>query len=128
MNLEIHISIEPRLPGSSGGRPNGGAEAILIRVCGELDTSTSGQLEASLAELLAQGVRLILLEFTEMDYVSSVGLRVLLVTLKKLRADGGRMILTGLNPEVQEVFDMAGFSSLFEIAPSLEHARVLLRE
>ena len=66
------------------------------------------------------------MELTGMEYVRSVGLRVLLATLKKLKADQGRLLLIGLNPDVREIFDMAGFSSLFEITASLEEARVLL--
>jgi len=67
----------------------------LIHVDGEVDTNSSGQLETALNTLLEQGARTILLELSGMDYVSSVGLRVLLATLKKLRADQGRMVLNG---------------------------------
>ena len=102
-------------------------EILIISVNGELDTNTAGTLETRLAEEYESGARTVILELSEMDYVSSVGLRVLLAHLKKLKASQGRLVLSGLNAEVQEIFDMAGFSSLFEISPDLEAARQILR-
>ncbi|MCX5950831.1 MAG: STAS domain-containing protein [Cyanobacteria bacterium] len=100
---------------------------MIIHVKGELDSNTSGELDNTLKQLLGEGSRRFILELSEMDYVSSVGLRVFLAHLKKLKSDQGRMVLAGLNAEVQEIFDMAGFSSLFEITPDLEAARSVLR-
>ena len=102
-------------------------ELLIISIDGELDTNSAGQLENSLSEEWDRGMKLLILELSSMDYVSSVGLRVLLSHLKKLKTCQGRMVLTGLNEEVQEIFDMAGFSALFDIVPDLESARRLLR-
>lgn len=96
---------------------------MIIRIKGELDSNTSGELEDTLKRLLEQGSRRFVLELSEMDYVSSVGLRVFLAYLKKLKSEQGRMVLAGLNDDVQEIFDMAGFSSLFEITSDLGEAR-----
>jgi anti-anti-sigma factor len=103
------------------------ASFMIIHVKGELDSNTSAELDDTLKQLLGEGSRRFILELSEMDYVSSVGLRVFLAHLKKLKSDQGRMVLAGLNDEVQEIFDMAGFSSLFEITPDLEAARSVLR-
>jgi anti-anti-sigma factor len=103
------------------------AAFMIIHVKGELDSNTSGELDNTLKQLLDKGSRQFILELSEMDYVSSVGLRVFLAHLKKLKSDQGRMVLAGLNAEVQEIFDMAGFSSLFEITSDLEAARSVLR-
>jgi anti-sigma B factor antagonist len=51
-----------------------------------------------------------------------MGLRVFLSALKAIKASGGRMVLAGLNEEVQEIMDMAGFSPLFEIISSPSEA------
>ncbi len=66
------------------------------------------------------------MDLTETDYVSSMGLRVFLSNLKVLKSTGGRMVLAGLNEEVQEILDMAGFSPLFEIVLSAAEARTSL--
>lgn len=117
-------------PGSEAEPANGtaiGSAILIIEVNGEVDTNTAGALESSLTQEFDKGARLLILELSQMDYVSSVGLRVLLAHLKKIKSSQGRMVLTGLNQEVQEIFDMAGFSSLFEISPSLSEARQILQ-
>lgn len=119
--MDLSLTVEP---GSAGDRPvDQGGELLIVAIKGELDTNTSGQLEVTLEEQLQSGVRQIVLDMTAMDYVSSVGLRVCLAYLKKLKSEAGSLMLAGLNEEVQEVFDMAGFSGLFEIFPSLDDVR-----
>ena len=88
-------------------------QTLILSICGELDTNSASMLDNTLSGELTKGARRVILELSEMDYVSSVGLRSFLSSLKKLKADQGRMVLTGLNEEVQEIFDMAGFSALF---------------
>ena len=122
--MNVSVVVEPA--GGLEGSGYGAEDLLIIRIEGALDTNTSGQLESTLAEHLERGARRIILELTEMDYVSSVGLRVFLSSLKRLRASEGRLVLSGLNEEVREIFDMAGFSPLFEITLSLDEARSCL--
>ena len=96
---------------------------LIITISGELDTTTSPELEAILNNESQSNPQNYIFDLSEMDYISSVGLRVFLAYLKKVKASGGRMILAGLNEEVQEVFDMAGFASLFEIHSTLAEAQ-----
>lgn len=103
------------------------SEVLILTVEGEVDTNTASILESSLSQEFDKGARRLILELSQMDYVSSVGLRVLLAHLKKLKTSQGRLVLTGLNDEVQEIFDMAGFSALFEISPDLEAAKQALQ-
>ena len=98
---------------------------LVISITGELDTTTSPELDALLAKE-NRSARNILFSLGGMDYISSVGLRTFLANLKKVKAAGGRMALAELNEEVREVFDMAGFSALFEIYPSLSDAQAAL--
>ena len=119
--MDVSVVVEPGGAQKSSGY--GAEDLLIIRVAGALDTNTSGQLESTLTDQLDQGARRIILELTEMDYVSSVGLRVFLSSLKRLKASEGRLVLSGLNEEVREIFDMAGFSPLFEITPCLDEAR-----
>lgn len=98
-------------------------DCLVISISGELDTTTTPELEAVLAQESQSNPKTYIFDLADMDYISSVGLRVFLANLKKVKGAGGRMLLAGLNEEVQEVFDMAGFASLFEIHPALSEAK-----
>ena len=82
---------------------------------GELDTNTSPGAEAHLNELREGGARKILLNFEKLDFVGSAGLRVLLATAQELKTTGGGLRVCSLNPEVKEVFDISGFSTLLMV-------------
>jgi len=59
----------------------------------------------------------ILIDFTDIDFVTSAGLRAVLVLMKKAKASGGVFGICGVNPQVQEVIDISGFSEIFSIHP-----------
>ena len=126
---ESSVNISIVVDGSDETAPEslGPEDLVIVQVSGELDTSTSDQLESAMAQQVERGARRIILDLQAMDYVSSVGLRVFLFYLKRLRASDGQLVLSGLNEEVQEIFDMAGFTPLFAIAPTLEDARASLQ-
>jgi anti-anti-sigma factor len=65
-----------------------------------------------------EGTRKILLDFANVAYISSGGLRVLLATAKKLRSPGDSFALCALNPEVTKIMTLAGFNTIFSIYPS----------
>jgi anti-anti-sigma factor len=87
----------------------------IVLLEGELDTNTSPQAEAHLNELRANGIQKILLNFEKLEFISSAGLRVLLATAQTLKKDGGELRVCNLNPEVKEVFDISGFSTLLMV-------------
>jgi len=82
---------------------------------GEMDTNTSPEAESYLNELRASGSQKLLLNFEKLDFISSAGLRVLLATAQTLKSDGGEMRVCNLNPDVKEVFDISGFSTLLQV-------------
>jgi anti-sigma B factor antagonist len=96
--------------------------AMVLAVTGRVDTTTAGDLEAAINLGISNGFRQILLDFGGVTYISSVGLRVLLATAKKLRNDGDRYALCALSMEVQKVLKLAGFTSIFSIYASQEDA------
>jgi anti-sigma B factor antagonist len=98
---------------------------LVVHISGELDTTTSPELDAVLAKE-SPAAKNILFSLGAMDYISSVGLRTFLANLKRVKGTGGRMALADLNEEVREVFDMAGFSALFEIYATLSEAEQAL--
>ncbi|MCC7494752.1 MAG: STAS domain-containing protein [Fimbriimonadaceae bacterium] len=96
----------------------GGTDALaVVAVRGRVDAYTAPDVEEKLQEQVAAGKHLVV-DLSATDYVSSAGLRVL-ITLAK-RALGGQfaMRLCGMQDAVREVFDIAGFTKLFEIRES----------
>lgn len=89
----------------------GAAYTFLLE--GRLDTITSPNLECKINDATPDATKLIL-DFAKLDYISSAGLRVLLGAAQAM--DGkGDMVVRNLNPSVREVFDLTGFSNLFNI-------------
>ena len=89
-------------------------DAVIVRFDGRLDTSTATDALAHFDVLVDDGRELIIADFSAVDFVSSAGLRVLLATAKNI-ASSGSLRLFGLNPEVREVFDVSGFSTILAI-------------
>ncbi len=91
-----------------------GAETLL-KVAGRLDTPNAKPFEASLMEVVALTDGTIIVNLAGVDYVSSSGLRALLVAGKAMRTAKRKLALQALQPQIREVFDISGFSTLFEI-------------
>jgi anti-anti-sigma factor len=93
----------------------------IVAITGSLDSSTSPDGQKSLDAVLTSAKKVVL-DFSQLDYISSAGLRVLLGAAKKLRSSGGKLGMFGLNQSVKEVFDISGFSSILPISQSEEEA------
>ncbi len=100
--------------------PHGHLE--VFRPAGRLDSATSGDLESLLVERLENGCTVVVLDFSDLDYISSAGLRVVLMVGKRLRAAGGRLTLASLRESVRDLFEMSGFLSLFPVLATVEEA------
>ena len=98
-------------------------DVLTIALNGRLDGQSSAEFEPTLLTTLADGSGRVVIDCGELAYVSSAGLRVLLMAAKQMRQGGGRLALSGLNETVRQVFDVSGFSSLFEIHGSAAEAR-----
>jgi anti-sigma B factor antagonist len=90
----------------------------ILGVTGRVDSRTSPELEAAFRQLLGQGAVWIELDMNGIRYLSSAGLRVLLDTLKAVRAASGDLRLRSPRENVREVLDLSGFSDLFTILGS----------
>lgn len=97
-------------------------DIAILRPVGRLDSATSPELERTVLERLASGCNRIVFDLGDMDYVSSAGLRVILLAGKKLRASQGKLVLAGMRDVVRDVFEMSGFLSLFAVTPNLDDA------
>jgi len=97
-------------------------DIVIVGLKGRLDASTSNRLEERLLALIDGGEKRFVIDFSQLDYISSSGLRVLLMAAKRLRDANGKIVLSSLKDHIKEVFDIAGFSSIFPIFHSQEEA------
>jgi anti-sigma B factor antagonist len=94
----------------------------VVRIAGNLDTQTSPVTEEQLTQLIEDGATKILLDFEKLNYISSSGLRVLLVAHKRLEGNSGQVRICNPNTMVREVFDTSGFSEIFSVYGSQAEA------
>lgn len=87
--------------------------AATIVVTGRLDTATAPELEKVVDEIVV-GLKELIFDMTNLEYVSSAGLRVILKAQKIMNAQGS-MKLTGVNDNIMEVFDITGFLDILTI-------------
>lgn len=95
---------------------------LIVAPVGRIDSTTSEALEQALTRALDAGERQLVLDFEGVGYISSVGLRVLLVVAKRLRVNGGTLVLCAMGDAVRQVFDLAGFLPLFTVEPARDPA------
>lgn len=84
-----------------------------VKVVGRLDTTTAPDLEASLKESF-EGVTKLILDFAELEYLSSAGLRVLLASQKVMNKQG-EMIIKNVNETINDIFEVTGFIDILTI-------------
>ena len=90
------------------------AAQTIVALAGRLDTTTAPELEAQLRALLPETNTLVL-DLTTLDYISSAGLRVLLVAQKEMNKKKGQLSLTHVNESVMEVLEVTGFTDILTI-------------
>ncbi len=104
---------------TSETQPNG---CCVVRLNGYLDAHTATRLEETMHGVIAGGCNRIVVDFAELEYISSAGLGVFMVFIEGVRASGGDIKLAAMKPKVFTVFDLLGFPVLFEIHLSVEIA------
>ncbi|SDA37686.1 STAS domain-containing protein [Methanobrevibacter millerae] len=87
---------------------------LTLTVEGRIDTITSKELEKEINDEIGNFDSLIL-DFTDLEYISSAGLRVLIATQKKLKADNIPFVIKNINDTINEIFRMSGFDKILKI-------------
>jgi anti-sigma B factor antagonist len=95
----------------------------VLTVSGRIDATTSEEFKRALDGLIDGNYATILIDLAGVEYISSIGLRILLAAQKKVRSKQGDLRLAALQPFVAEVFEIAGFAKLFTIYPTEAEAR-----
>jgi len=89
--------------------------SVLLVLTGRLDSVTQSELTSSLDGIFSTGIVDLVFDLSDLVYISSAGLRVLLSAQKKVKASGKAMKIKGVRPEVKDVFDITGFSGIMNI-------------
>ena len=97
-------------------------DILILKPSGRLDSANSLEFERILTDILDNGQKKVIFDLTDLDYISSAGLRAILVAGKKIRALKGYLALAGLRTNVQEIFHMSGFHTIFTIYPDMQEA------
>jgi anti-anti-sigma factor len=100
---------------------------VCLRIDGRLDGKTASEAESTVKGVLKEGRQQLLFDLSQMEYISSAGLRVILMAVKELRSKKGKVVLCGLTPYVKEVFDVSNFSSIIPITDSVETGLLQMR-
>jgi anti-sigma B factor antagonist len=94
----------------------------ILKITGKLDSVNSPEFENELIDLINNGDNKIIIDFSKLIYISSAGLRVILLGAKKIKVIDGKIAITSLNKNIKEVFDITGFTDIFNIFQNIEEA------
>ena len=95
---------------------------FVVKVSGRMDATTAPEFEKSCLEWIGQGESVLVVDLEELEYMSSAGLRSILVVGKKLKSAGGMISFSSLKQNVSHVFSISNFASMFKVYDSLEQA------
>lgn len=96
--------------------------SVIISPVGRLDSNTSTLLERTLSAQLQKGVSWLFVDMSDVEYIASSGLKVLVSAWRRAREQEGDVVLSGMQPRIIEIFEMVGFDMLFQSFPDLDTA------
>lgn len=97
-------------------------ETVVARASGRIDSSNSREFHASLESVLDDDDSAVVLDFENVTYISSAGMRVILLTAKSLRSNGKEFSLCSMSDAVREVFKISGFDKIIPVHDSQSEA------
>jgi anti-sigma B factor antagonist len=102
------------------------AGVTVVTARGRLDGASSGEFAERLDKVVSSGQPRVVVDFAEVDFVSSAGLRAVLMLVKKVKAANGAFALCAVRAPVREVLDITGFTTMIDIHPELASALAAL--
>ncbi len=94
----------------------------ILAPAGRIDATSAPTFESACLDVLQSGARIVILDFSSLQYISSAGLRSVLLIGKRLREQGGTLRVANLNGVVAQVFELSGFTTLFPTFGSITAA------
>lgn len=102
------------------------ANGVVVTLTGRLDAVTAPDFQQRLLALIDGGVTNLVVDFGQLAYISSAGLRGLLIIAKRLKVTEGRMRFANVQGAIHDVFEISGFGTLFPMDASVELALAAL--
>lgn len=94
----------------------------ILAIEGEIDVYTSPQLKQDITQLAEKGVKHLIINLSQVEYLDSTGLGVLIGGLKRLRENDGNMALVGPGMRILRIFEITGLDKIFDIFATEEEA------
>ncbi|MEN6303900.1 MAG: STAS domain-containing protein [Armatimonadia bacterium] len=104
-----------------------GSEGALFALSGELDAFTGPPLREELGEAVEQGARFLVLDMSQVEYMDSVGLGIIVGAVKRTREQQGNLAVVGPQANVLRVFEVSGTKDLLNVVRTLEEAKGRLK-
>lgn len=95
---------------------------VVLAPYGRLDSINTPKLQQALQQSLDQGDAHLIINFDQVEYISSMGLSVLLSAAKKIKKLNGSVALVQMNDRIRSIMDVSGFTGIFQIYPSIQDA------
>ncbi len=95
-------------------------ENCIVKVKGTIDTMTADELEVYMDKAMKENPKVLSLDFKDVDYMTSAGLRILLSGQKKAKSNGQKMKLCHVNSSIINVFVMTGFIDILDVVTEME--------
>jgi anti-anti-sigma factor len=108
-------------------REDAAGEVRILEVSGRVDSNTAPTLGERLSGSLGVPQTRLVLDFRQIEYISSAGFRILLLAARRAEEVGSRLVLCGLSGKVRQLFDLGGFLDIFTISASREEAIAAVR-
>lgn len=97
-------------------------DALIVSAAGRVDGTNAQSFDTSLDETIGTEQSAIVLDLGGLVYMSSAGLRTILMTAKRLQARNAKLALCSLRPEINEIFQIAGFDRILAVCPGRPEA------
>ena len=98
------------------------ANAHIVALQGQINSANAATTEAEVLALVDSGHKNLVIDFSGLDYISSAGLRMVLVVAKRLKQAEGQLVLCAMQPHIHEVFDISGFLAILNVTATRSEA------
>ena len=97
-------------------------DIYIIKLGGRLDSNTYPGFEEKITRVIKEGAHHLVIDFENIEYLSSAGVRVVLNATKNLEGRAGRLVLCSMSDYIKEIFEIAGFDSFLSIVANVDEA------
>jgi len=96
--------------------------AAVYQIKGRLDASSTPELEEKVLLSLDRGITHLIMDFSELEYINSAGLRILVMSYQRLQPRGGQVMVCGVRDYIAEIFDISGYNRIFAMYADMKQA------